>query len=90
MELWSLINKETKELIRFNQIYIDDDFGNEYFFTDSKYSAIWVVDSEEKAKNACATFVHPFKSMNCETPNTEYINIEEYSVIKFNETSQVL
>jgi hypothetical protein len=83
MELWSYINNKTNDYIRFNKVYTDDDCGSEYYFTDSVYAAIWVVDSEEKAKNAMKKFVHPQFTISPETPNTELIDIENYKLIKF-------
>jgi len=84
MEVWSLINKSTKELIKFDVVELDDDIGVKYFFTDNEYSAIWVVNSEETVKNAHQRFIHPINSINYKNPSTEYINIDDYDIVKLN------
>jgi hypothetical protein len=84
MEVWTFINKISKEIIRFDVIYTDDqDFGTEYFFTTGKYSPIWFVHTEEEAKIAFKDFVHPQFSMFFETPSTEKININDFEIVKF-------
>ena len=84
MELWSFINKTNKQLIRFSVAEMnDDEFGHKYFFTDNEYAPVWVVTTEEYVKNAYKKFVHPYNCMDPETPSTDYINIEDYEIIKF-------
>lgn len=84
MEMWSLLNIKTNQLIRFNVVYTNDsEFGNKYYFTDSEFFPCWFINSEESAKKALKKFVHPFDSCVHETPSTDYIKIEEYEIIKF-------
>ncbi len=84
MELWTLINKETKKPIRFTRIQTnDEEFGSMYFFSNKEYLPIWTTDSEEKAVKANQENLHLFYAMSAKTPYTEGINMEEYEVVKF-------
>ena len=85
MELWSFINKETKNIIRFSLIYTtDEDFGIEYFFVENDSFPMWFVESEMDAINAFQEFVHPQYRMYYKTPSTNRININDYEIKKIN------
>ena len=86
MEVWTLINKNDKKLIRFDVVRTTDpEFGTEYFFTTDEYSPIWFVDSEEKSIKSLKTFVHPQYRMFYETPSTDNIIISDYEIYKFSD-----
>lgn len=83
MEIWTLINKETNEIIRCDLLSFDVEFGNLYYFTNNIYSPLWFVDSYEKVllaytKNSLDQFAN-----NYERPKTSRINIDDYKIIKF-------
>jgi len=81
MELWTIISKNTNELIRINNYETGDDQGIRYYFTDSKYAPYWFVDSKEKVENALVKY--QLDDQYYETPCTESINIDDYKIIKF-------
>ena len=83
MEVWTFINKETNEIIRYDLKPGDIEFGALYYFTTVIYSPLWFVDSENVALLAYKKEVHPYDSMNYNTPSTNSINIEDYKIIKF-------
>ena len=47
-----------------------------------RFNVVYTDDSEEKVKEAFCDFVHPLKSMFYENPSVEYVNIEDYKIIK--------
>jgi hypothetical protein len=82
MEMWSLIHKETKELIRFNKYNTYDDQGVRYYFTTNEHTPFWFVNNELIAKEALLN--HQNDDSYFETPCTKKINIIDYEIIKFN------
>ena len=52
MEMWTLINKNTKQLIRCGHAETGDDQGDRYFFSEVIYYPYWFVESEELAKKS--------------------------------------
>ena len=80
MELYTFINKETKEPIRFHKLDIDDDFGRKFYFTTKGCFPIWIVESLELAQNAFQKEVHAQYSVFYISPNTELINLDEYEI----------
>ena len=68
MEVWTYINKETNELIRYNFRPGCIEFGTQYYFKILKS-----LDSND----------HPQYNMFWETPAKDKININEYKIIKF-------
>jgi len=82
MEIWSLIHKETKELIRFNKYNTYDDQGIRYYFTTNEFTPFWFVSTELIAKGALS--LHQNDDSDYKTPCTKMINISDYEIIKFN------
>jgi len=84
MEVWTLINKNDKKLIRFDVIRTTDpEFGTEYFFTTDEYSPIWFVETRNEIEKAYRSFIHPQYRMIYRTPSTDNINIDDYEITKF-------
>jgi hypothetical protein len=84
MELWTFINKKTKQLIRCDILDNDPEFGNLYYFLEDEYSPHWFVDSEEKVKLAYNNgFIHPEFCNNFQRPDTQKVNLDDYDIIKF-------
>lgn len=81
MELWTIINKNTNELIRLGKYDTHDDQGVRYYFLDVESCPYWFVNSEEKAKNALVKY--QLDDQYYETPCTESINIDDYEIVKF-------
>lgn len=83
MEVWTFINKHTKEIIRFNIRIGDIEFGSEYYFTDNNMYPFWFVDSEIKLDKILELYNHPQYNIFYETPAKDCIDIENYEKIKF-------
>ena len=83
MEVWTLINKETNKIIRFNTRSGDIEFGIEYYFIEDEYYPLWFIDTEEAVKLAYSDWVHPQFSMHPKQPATDRININDYKICKF-------
>ena len=83
MEVWTFINKNTNEIIRFDFKSGDIEFGIEYYFTTDTYSPLWLVKNEEDAKLAYKKNVHPMDSMSYKTPSTHSILLEDYYIAEF-------
>jgi len=84
MEVWTLINKNDKKIIKFDVVRTTDSvFGIEYFFTTDEYAPMWFVETKEEAENAHQDFIHPQHRMSYKTPSTDQINILDYEIIKF-------
>ncbi len=85
MEVWTFIHKENKYIIRFNEIYTDDDdFATEYYFVENKYSAIWFSQNyDDVAWLKECDFVHAQYSSSYTKPNKEHVNLDNYEIKKF-------
>ena len=84
MEVWTLINKKSREIIRCDKIVTDDPcFGTEYFFTTETYAPLWFVSTEEQALKAYQKFTHPQFRMFYTQPSTDDILVEDYEIKKF-------
>lgn len=83
MEVWTFINKETNDIIRFDARAGDIEFGTQYYFTTFKYSPFWFVMNKEEAERAYVDFVHPQYSINYTQPSTDRIDINDYKICKF-------
>jgi len=82
MEVWTFIHKNTNEIIRFDILEYDEEFGDLYYFINNDYSPIWFVNTEEESKLAYQEFIHPlYNSYN--RPSTDKINIYDYKISKF-------
>ena len=85
MELWSLINTETKEYIRFNKIYVMDEVSIQHYFYDdplyNKYYMIWVTDDYSGFVDIMK-YVPEYASFSYKTPCTDKIDIANYEIIK--------
>jgi len=85
MELWTLINKETKEFIRFNKIYVDDEISiQHYFYYNEKYNKyypMWITDDFSKFERIFK-YVPECESMDWKTPCTDKININDWEIFK--------
>jgi hypothetical protein len=85
MALWTLIHKETKEFIRFNKIYVDDETAIQHYFyynpAHNRYFPIWTTDTDIyfqkifKYIPECESFFH-------ETPCTDKIDINQFEILK--------
>ena len=82
MEMWSLIHKETKELIRFNKYNTYDDQGVRYYFTTNEHTPFLFVNNELIAKESLLN--HQNYDYYFESPSTKKININDYEILKFN------
>lgn len=83
MEVWTLINKKTNEIVRCDVLSHDVEFGNLYYFTDCKYSPYWFVNTKEKAELAHVKWTHNQYANNFERPLTEKIDINDYEIVCF-------
>ena len=84
MEIYTFKHKTTNEIIRFNHLDLDDDIGTEYYFTASQHQPPWFsfdIKNLEYIQNSRC--IPPIKSMFCEFPNTDSINIKEYEIVKY-------
>ena len=86
MELYTLINKETNQLIRFNKIDIDDDLGILYYFSEDEYLPIWITtninDIDYLLSNNLVS-IPPIYSINYNKPSNEYVNLKNYKPLTF-------
>lgn len=83
MEVWTLINKNTNKIIRCDLLSFDVEFGNLYYFTDEIYSPLWFVDSYQKVELAFSKEVHDQFANNYDRPKSDYVNLDQYQIIKF-------
>lgn len=82
MEAWTFINKETKEIIRFNQKETGDDFGEEYYFSDYNGYPIWVTEKYSDIEYLLKHNNHPFYNSVHGTPRKLPNLLEDYVVHK--------
>ena len=78
MEVWTYINKETNELIRYNFRPGCIEFGTQYYFTTLKDCPLWFVENEEEILKSLDSNDHPQYNMFWETPAKDKINIKYF------------
>ena len=85
MALWTLIHKKSKEFIRFNKIYVNDDISIQHYFyynpEHNRYFPIWVTDNEIYFEKIFS-YVAECESFFCETPCTDKVDISQFEVLK--------
>jgi hypothetical protein len=78
------MHKVSGELIRFNKLDIDDDLGIVYYFSSDTYLPIWVTSDKSKIEYLSQVIsVSPYESIRYDTPSNEYVNLNDYCIIKF-------
>ena len=82
MEVWTLMNKKTKELVRCSSYYNEHTGLFEYRLTDFNLMPYWIVNSKEKIEKIIHEYIHPVDRQNYEMPTDEYLNMKDYQIIK--------
>ncbi len=82
MEVYSFIHKETKEIIRFNKIYVDDEICIQHYFSDDKDYAIWFNENKNDLERITKG-ISEWESFDYRYPCTDRIKIKDYEICKF-------
>jgi hypothetical protein len=82
MELWTLINKETGDIIRFNKVETDDsEFGDYYYFSEFNLYPPWFATKSESIEFLLKSKkIHPLYSQSSETPDFINIDLSKYKI----------
>ena len=88
MELWTFVNKETGDVIRFDKIETgDSEFGDLYYFINHTGFPTWFVSKKESIDiilkyKSLGNDMHPKYSQFFETPEFKKVNLDEYEIKK--------
>ena len=84
MEIYTFKHKITNEIIKFDHLELDDDIGRQYYFIESKTQPPWFSFERKNLEyiQNCRE-ISAIKSMYCNCPNTDSINIHDYEIVKF-------